>query len=54
MSRGSYSVRLFSEIVQFARERRVYWMVPLVMLLALAAVFVVTSETVAPLIYTLF
>ena len=54
MSRGSYSIKLFTEILKFAQERRVYWMVPLVLLLALATLFVVTSETVAPLIYTLF
>jgi hypothetical protein len=54
MGRSSYSMRLFGEFVQFARERRVYWIVPLIGLLALAGAFVVTSETVAPLIYTLF
>jgi hypothetical protein len=54
MGRSSYSVKLMGEFFQFARERRVYWIVPLVGLLALAGAFVVTSEAVAPLIYTLF
>jgi hypothetical protein len=37
-----------------AREHKAYWMVPLVLVLGLAAVVIVASQTAAPLLYTLF
>jgi len=54
MNRGTYGLRLFSEFVQFARARRAFWIVPLVLILAVAAAFIVTGQSAAPLIYTLF
>jgi hypothetical protein len=42
------------QFVGFAREYKAYWIVPLVMILGLAAFLVVTSQAVAPYIYTLF
>jgi len=50
----SYSLRLLGEIFQFARERRAYWIVPLVLILGLAALFIVAGQSATPLIYTLF
>jgi hypothetical protein len=54
MAKLGYSVKLFREFVGFARENRAYWIVPLVLLFALAAFIVVVGEGGAPLIYTLF
>lgn len=56
MGKFTYSGRLLREFVAFARERRTYWIVPLVLLLGLAAFLglLVASEAMTPLIYTLF
>jgi hypothetical protein len=54
MKRASFGLKLLGEFVGFARENRVYWIVPLLLALALIAGIVVTSEVGAPLIYTLF
>jgi hypothetical protein len=42
------------EMAQFSRENRVYWIVPLFVILALSAVVIGGSNAVAPLIYALF
>lgn len=54
MSRFGYSYKLLGEFVRFARENKVYWIVPLVVVLGLFAVLTVASQVVAPLVYTLF
>ena len=54
MRRLRYVGSFFGEIVQFARQNKVYWIVPLVLILGLVIVLVVTSQGVAPFIYTLF
>ena len=54
MAKIGYSLKLFREFVGFAREKRVYWIVPLIVLLGLAAAVIVSSQVAAPLIYTLF
>ncbi len=54
MSRVGYSLKLFREFVGFARERRVYWIVPLIVILGIAAFLIVVGQSSAPLIYTLF
>jgi hypothetical protein len=54
MRRLRYVGSIFGEIVQFARQNKVYWIVPLVLILGLVIVLVVTSQGVAPFIYTLF
>lgn len=54
MNRGSYAFSLATQFVQFARARRAFWIVPLVLILALAAGFIVTGQSAVPLIYTLF
>ena len=54
MSRVGYSFKLLREFVGFARERRVYWIVPLVVILGVAAFLIVVGQSSAPLIYTLF
>lgn len=54
MNRMNYAFRLAGEIFQFARERKIYWLVPLMILLMPVAFLIATSEIAAPLIYTLF
>ena len=54
MPKVGYSLKLFREFVGFAHEKRAYWIVPLIVILGIAAVLIVTSQVAAPLIYTLF
>jgi hypothetical protein len=54
MSRLGYSFRLLGEFWRFARENKAYWIVPLILVLGLAALLVVTGQSAAPLLYTLF
>ena len=54
MRRFRYLGSMFIEIFQFARQNKVYWIVPFVLILALVILLVVTSQTAAPFIYTLF
>ncbi|HVR95363.1 MAG TPA: DUF5989 family protein [Thermoanaerobaculia bacterium] len=54
MRRFRYLGSMFGEIFQFARQNKVYWIVPFVLILALVILLVVTSQTAAPFIYTLF
>jgi hypothetical protein len=54
MSRIGYAGKLFREIVRFAAANKTYWLIPLVLVLGLAALVVVVSQGAAPLIYTLF
>ena len=54
MRRFRYIGSLFGEILQFARQNKVYWIVPFVLILALVVLLVVTSQGAAPFIYTLF
>ncbi len=54
MGKLRHSSKLLAEFVAFARENKVYWIVPLVLILGLTAVLVFTTQTATPLIYTLF
>jgi hypothetical protein len=54
MRRFGYLGSLFGEIIQFARQNKVYWIVPFILVLGLVILLVVTSQTAAPFIYTLF
>ena len=54
MSKFGYSFKLLAEFVRFARENRVYWIVPLVIFLGLTALVIVAGQSAAPLLYTLF
>ena len=54
MGKFTYSFKLFAEFVRFAREHKAYWIIPLVVFLALASVVVVGGQSAAPLLYTLF
>ena len=54
MGKSGYVGTLFKEIFQFARQNKVYWIVPFVLILGLVVLLVVTSQATAPFIYTLF
>lgn len=46
--------RLLKEFCGFAWHNKAWWIVPIVLVLLLLALLVVTSQTAAPFIYTLF
>lgn len=46
--------RLLKEFVGFAWQNKVWWIVPMVLVLLLLGFLIVSSQTVAPFIYTLF
>ena len=54
MRRFGYLGTLLSEIFQFAKQNKVYWIVPFILVLGLVVLLVVTSQSAAPFIYTLF
>jgi Family of unknown function (DUF5989) len=54
MGKSGYVGSLLKEIFQFARQNKVYWIVPFVLILGLVVLLVVTSQATAPFIYTLF
>ena len=54
MGKLGYSSKLFGELLGFAKANKVYWIVPLVIVLALAALIAVAGQGAAPFIYTLF
>lgn len=54
MRRLGYIGSLLGEIFQFAKQNKIYWIVPFVLVLGLVVLLVVTSQGAAPFIYTLF
>lgn len=54
MSRFRYAGTLFKEFLEFARHHKVWWIVPLVVVLALVVGLVAVGQVSAPFIYTLF
>lgn len=54
MGKLGYSGSLLRELWLFARHHKAYWIVPLVLVLALVVALVVTGQAAAPFIYTLF
>jgi hypothetical protein len=54
MGKVGYVGSMLREIFQFARQNKVYWIVPFVLVLGLVVLLVVTSQATAPFIYTLF
>ena len=54
MGRFSYAFTLFKEFFQFARAHKAYWIVPMVLVLAIMVVLVAVGQFSAPFIYTLF
>jgi hypothetical protein len=54
VGKSRYVGSLLKEVFQFARQNKVYWIVPFVLILGLVVLLVVTSQATAPFIYTLF
>ncbi|HEV8238628.1 MAG TPA: DUF5989 family protein [Thermoanaerobaculia bacterium] len=54
MAKIGYLGSLLRDVFLFARQNKVYWIVPFVLVLGLLILLVVTSQTAAPFIYTLF
>ena len=54
MGRLSHTGQLIKDFAQFAQQNKVYWIVPLLAVLALAALLVVAGQTATPFVYTLF
>ena len=54
MAKIGHSGKLIREIVRFALANKAYWLIPLMLVLGIAAFVVVASQGAAPLIYTLF
>jgi len=54
MSKLGFTGKLFRELFLFAKKEKVYWIVPLVLILLILAIVIATSQAAAPFIYTLF
>ncbi len=54
MRRLRYATKLLGHFVGFAAENKVYWIVPLVVVLLLLGLAIFTSQASTPFIYTLF
>lgn len=54
MKRLGHFFRLLGELLAFARAHKVWWIVPLVLLLLLVGVLIVGVSTISPFIYSLF
>ena len=46
--------QLFKELFLFAKKEKIYWIVPLVLILLLLGVIIVAGQSATPFIYTLF
>ena len=49
-----YVTKVFGDLVRFAAENKVWWIVPLVVVLGLLAVVVFSGQAVTPFVYTLW
>ena len=49
-----YLCRLFRDLLGFAWENKIWWIVPLVAVLLILCGLVFVSQSAAPFIYTLF
>ncbi len=54
MGKMKSSLKVSREVVQFARQNRLYWLIPLIGVLALTGLLIVAGQAAAPLLYTLF
>ena len=54
MDKLRYLGRFFGELWLFAKQNRIWWIVPTVVVLLLLGLLVVAGQSVAPFIYTLF
>jgi len=54
VDRLRYLGRFFAELWLFARENRVWWILPTVIVLLILGILIFSGQAVAPFIYTLF
>jgi hypothetical protein len=54
MGRLHYSMRLAKELGQFIFKRKIFWLIPILILLLPLALMIAGSEVIMPLIYTIF
>lgn len=54
MSKLRHVRRLASDILHLARHHKAYWIVPLLLVLALTIALLVVGQSAAPFVYTLF
>lgn len=54
MGRLRYSGKLLRDLVGFAAKNKIYWLVPLVLVMGLLAFVIATSQAATPFIYTLW
>lgn len=54
MGRLGYAGKLLGHVVRFAAANKVYWIVPLLLVLALLAIVIFVGQASAPFIYTLW
>jgi hypothetical protein len=47
-------LRLLKDLVRFAWENKIWWIVPMVLVLLVLGLLIFAGQTVAPFIYTLF
>ena len=54
MNKLLYAGSLVREFLRFARAHKVYWIVPLILVLGLMVLLIAAGQVSAPFIYTLF
>jgi len=54
MRRVRHGVRLASDLLAYSIINRVVWLIPLVLVLLVAAVVVTAGQVAAPFMYTIF
>jgi len=54
MKKLQYSIRLAKELGQFIFKRKIFWLIPILLLLLPLALFFVGGQAISPLIYTIF
>jgi len=54
MGKLGYTKKLARDFVAFAAENKAWWLIPLIAVLALAAVLALSATTSAPFVYSLF
>jgi hypothetical protein len=54
VNRIGYSSKLLRELWAFAKQRKIYWLLPIVLVGLIIALMVTAAHVSAPFIYTLF
>jgi hypothetical protein len=54
MGRLRFAGKLFGHLWRFAAENKIYWIIPLVLVLVLLALVISAGQTATPFIYTLW